>query len=896
MSDTKDEELNSSPTATLTIPARIELGRQTLSDANGAIVPFPRDTDWDDLNILANSYDRTLVAGWLNAGAKITKHFYRSSEGDVIFAVIRADHVDKRKDFRPLRSQGTIGILPKAVLQHIEGKRPLYNLDKLIARPNDPVLIVEGEKTADAAEVRFATHVCTTWPGGAQSVGKAELLPLMGRDVTICPDNDPDGVKAAKRLAIELLRMGVAACRIVELPDGLRPKWDLADADEPECILDEGQIKGLVIDAPAAESAMLQPAARPLSGTGERTVFNGDLVRDEAMLRFLIDNGSLDLGNRSEWINLGLALKATRGDVGFALWDQLSSEAVGYDGSTERVWATFKEPTDDQKALTLATYALNAREAGWAPVPLSTGVGSGATKSTRDGAPAFDEAKARFGKGVDPAAAVIALAEEAGDEFWIDQDGKAHVSYQAPDPNGATVMRHLPLQSAGYRAVLSARYFEAMVTKVLQKDQAQNAAAILEFRARASGVRHVSCLRVAELEGIIYVDLGRLDGLAIEVTKDGWSVIANPPVRFIPGSRGELPIPQPGGSIEQFAKHFNLPSDDVLRAVAFMIGTFNLAGSYPILFIEGEQGTCKSTLADLILALTDPPKGAKSARFSFSPDEKDLHVSAQGARVLCFDNISNFKAPAADALCRIATGAASTSRKLYTDDEEARLVVQRPVMATCIGLPSSRADLLSRAVRIKTLPVVRRRTEAAVMRGFEEDRPQMVGFLMDCVSRALQNRDAIEEAADAGEIQLPRMGDFGLFVEAASPKLGLDRGEFSNLIRHEQAVMQAEAAQTNSVGAALMQYFSKEGAKPINGPARDVLALLQAQLPPQDWWPSVNKLGNELTRIAVGLRELGIEMKIDPPSGRENVMMFRICTTAKFRPLSEGPDACDDPF
>lgn len=876
-----------------TIADRIARGKEQKNCTNGAIVPFPLDTDWDNwFAIMPRSCDRTWLAEQHNKKGRITEYVYHSAEGDPIFFVLRADHATEKKGIRPLRCERMSGSFPKAVMKHIEGKRPLYNLDKLAARPAAPVLLVEGEKAADAGEARFASHVSTTWPGGALSAGKAEFLPLIGRDVTIWPDNDADGLKCMTRLATELLQLGVRSCRMVEVPRGLRPKWDIADADEPDCKLSAEELAALLADAPLVTFHQLSPASRSGFPRNAPHVATGDLVRDEEMLRFLIDKGSLDLGGRSDWIRVGLAIKASHGAAGFELWDRLSSEADGYDGNTDREWASFKERTNDENPLTLATFAMRAREAGWSPKRATRGASSneaGAGSSAGDGKP-------RFGKGVDPAAAVMDLVEEAEDEFWLDQDDKPHVSYKAEAPGGEAVLRHVPVQSAAYKGVMARRYHNAMVTKVLQKDQANTAATLLEFRARDAGHRHTSSLRVGELDGQIYVDLGGLDGRTVRVSSEGWEVIIGAPVRFVRGSRGELPTPQLGGTLALFSKHFNLPPNDVLRAVAFMVGTFNLAGSYPILFIEGEQGTCKSTLADIILALIDPPRGVKSARFSFAPDEKDFHVNAQGARVLCFDNISTFSAAAADALCRMATGAASASRKLYTDDEEARLVVQRPVIATCIGLPSSRADLLSRALRVKTLPVEQRRTEAAVMRDFEVDRPMMLGFLMHCVSAALRNREAIEVAVEAGDIRLPRMGDFGQFIEAASAELGLARGEFSKLIGHEQAVMQAESAQTNPVGAALLRYFSKPDAKPIDSPARDVLTLLQAQLPGQDWWPSVNKLGNELTRIAVGLRELGIETETRAATGRANVMTFRIWTTPDFQPRSGPHEATSVPF
>ena len=601
------------------------------------------------------------------------------------------------------------------------------------------------------------------------------------------------------------------------------------------------------------------------------------------MLRFLIDNQHLDLGGRGDWIRVGLAIKASQGEAGFELWDRLSSEAPGYDDTKIRKeWETFKNPAEGEARLTLATFAKTAHENGWAPAR-STAIAAVLGGSGQGAHPAPTP---RFGKGHDAAAAAIELAEDAGDELWLDQHEKPHVTYRIVTKDGHELTRHGAVASAGYKGVLSRRYYDAVPGKALHKEAASTAVALLEYKADESGLRFTSSLRVAEHNECIYVDLQQQDGSVVQIDQVGWRVVTNPPVRFVRGSRGAMPLPEPGATLADFEKHFNLLPYNVVRTVAFMIGTFNMTGSYPILFIEGEQGTCKSTLADMIVALTDPPIGPKDARFGFTRDEKDLHVTAKSSRVLCFDNISNIKAQEADALCRMATGAASSSRKLYTDDEEARQVVLRPVIATSIGLPSSRADLLSRCLRVRTEQVKTRRTEDAVMRDFKKDQPKLLGFLFDCVSQALRNRDEVEEAVDRGEIALPRMGDFGQFVEGASAKLGLERGEFSQLVEQEQTELQADSALTHPVGAALFAYFSQRNPTPIDGSASKVLELLRSLSPNEPWWPAANKLRNELTRIAIGLRELGIEFEVNDAGGRDHVMRFHIHVTSAFTPAS----------
>ena len=84
--------------------------------------------------------------------------------------------------------------------------RPLYGLQDLADRPNTKVLLVEGEKAADAAAYMLPEYVVLTWSGGANAVNKTNFGPLVNREVTLWPDNDVAGVKAMKEIASILSR------------------------------------------------------------------------------------------------------------------------------------------------------------------------------------------------------------------------------------------------------------------------------------------------------------------------------------------------------------------------------------------------------------------------------------------------------------------------------------------------------------------------------------------------------------------------------------------------------------------------------------------------------------------------------------------------------------------
>jgi nucleoside-triphosphatase THEP1/5S rRNA maturation endonuclease (ribonuclease M5) len=107
--------------------------------------------------------------------------------------------------------------------------RPLYGLDQLKLKPKSSVLVVEGEKTAEAAKKLFPDHAVITWSGGCGAVQKTDWSPLKGREVIIWPDNDKAGITAASKIEKILMDQGLEKVKTVALPSTLAHKWDLAD-------------------------------------------------------------------------------------------------------------------------------------------------------------------------------------------------------------------------------------------------------------------------------------------------------------------------------------------------------------------------------------------------------------------------------------------------------------------------------------------------------------------------------------------------------------------------------------------------------------------------------------------------------------------------------------------
>lgn len=107
--------------------------------------------------------------------------------------------------------------------------RPLYGLDQLASFPNLPVLIVEGEKAADAARhIVEGKYVVITWPNGSKAPHKADWSPVYGRNILIWPDADEPGLAAAQQIA-GLLNITCPQVKIIN-PSDVSDGFDAADA------------------------------------------------------------------------------------------------------------------------------------------------------------------------------------------------------------------------------------------------------------------------------------------------------------------------------------------------------------------------------------------------------------------------------------------------------------------------------------------------------------------------------------------------------------------------------------------------------------------------------------------------------------------------------------------
>ncbi|MDA0240524.1 MAG: DUF3987 domain-containing protein [Proteobacteria bacterium] len=178
-------------------------------------------------------YERTL-------GTISAQWDYYSADGEHVGSVLRWNRPDGGKDIKPVALIGG-----GWHLKHMPSRRPLYGLPDL---PDaDEVIIVEGEKCADAA--RSIGLIATTSSGGANAADKSDWSPLSGKRCIIFPDADKSGEKYAASVADILHHLTPPAkVKIVTIPD-LPPGGDISDwldghgdAAEPDDLRDQLQM------------------------------------------------------------------------------------------------------------------------------------------------------------------------------------------------------------------------------------------------------------------------------------------------------------------------------------------------------------------------------------------------------------------------------------------------------------------------------------------------------------------------------------------------------------------------------------------------------------------------------------------------------------------------------
>jgi len=525
----------------------------------------------------------------------------------------------------------------------------------------------------------------------------------------------------------------------------------------------------------------------------------------------------------------------------------------------------FKEKIDEQKETVVSS------DAGNSPAP-KTGTKTKKTAAAADN----DTPKAE---------ALIKMARNNGDYFrdnlnrpfaTVDIDGKK---------------RTIRINTGDFRAYLR-RLNSQINNHIANKATIETAVEHLISYCLYDGKVKQVAFRIAGFENDIYVDIGDESHQAIKITADGWSVISDPPVKFVRSqSQGELPIPVKGGSVLALRRFLPMMHDeDFIMTMSWLISSFSPRGPYAILVLDGAQGSGKSTLLRVIRSLIDPSRASNRL---IPTNSRDLAINAMNAWVLDFDNMSGCPKWLSDALCSVATEGTISTRMLYSDDSEMVFLIMRPIILAGIDDLKPESDMAQRAVAIhlRIMKPKERMPEELFWEEFNQLKPMLLGAVLDAVSAALKNKKTI------GNIEYPRMADFCRFSVAATAGLPWKAEDF----------LSAYFGNINSIGnsqlegdpiASVIGLLMRERQQLVLS-ATEVFNFMEAQnwvsdkVRKSDAWPkTVNSLKNKLARVSTFLAAKGIEMNLtyrDPNSIRKYQFINHNLSQGKAHSISRGP-------
>ena len=616
------------------------------------------------------------------------------------------------------------------------------------------------------------------------------------------------------------------------------------------------------------------------------------------------------------WLSIGMALHNGFGGSleGLTGWDEWSSPAASYrEGETAYKWSSFGR--SNGKPITLGSLYRLAADKGWewnskhqATVLLlaieiveraigqtetdpsaylqqividSLGViksceplsyetyrmqFKAANSKVRTGA--LDGFVNSFGGGFDNDNVAEVLVQLTCEhcELWHDSDGSGYASFEQEN-DGVTHQQHWEINSIGFGEWL-ARMAHTELGKAPSSETLKTVKNTLSGRARFDGLEQKVFRRIGKDERGYWIDLCDDDWQAICVTSAGWRVEQKPSVRFT-RTKAMRPLPNPklGGSYDHLWTFLNIPAEDRILLLAWILETYRCDTPYPVMELTGEQGSAKSSTQTLIRSLIDPNQVMLRGR---PKAVEDIYVSAKNNHLLSFENLSNISNDISDALCTVATGGGTAGRTLYTNDEETILEAHNPVVINGIGAVVLRQDLLDRTISICLPTIEKRRTEKDLSENIYRYLPSIFGGILTLFSESLAELNAVEIDAE----QLPRMADFAKLGEAMAAALGFEAGIW--LAKYHDHRKNAVRRTIDSSPVAVQCLNFIELGRSHQGTVKDLLDALNelrsGLFEEKEYWPrSPRGLGDVLRRIAPGMRLLGVHLSVDNKPKRDGI-------------------------
>nr|WP_320193585.1 hypothetical protein [uncultured Desulfobacter sp.] len=444
---------------------------------------------------------------------------------------------------------------------------------------------------------------------------------------------------------------------------------------------------------------------------------------------------------------------------------------------------------------------------------------------------------------------VVALLQEKG-SFFHNQDREPFVSFEH---DGHTEV--YSLQSTGFLEWAGYTFFKEM-GQTAGETTLKSATDSLSGLAKYEGEQHDTFIRIAKYGDGYVIDRCSDDWSVVHIYPGGWEVLNSSPVKFWrTETMREIPTPLKNnvkGVDDVLWKHLNIPKEDRLLLLAFILECLRPETPFVIIEFLGGQGTSKSTTQSNARDLIDP--NAVNLRAAPKTTE-EIFVGAANNYIVSFNNLSHLAASMQDALCILATGGGVATREYYTNFGEALMETKRPVMMNGISNLATAQDLIDRTIRLILPEIEEYKEESTLKEDFLKDKPAILAAIYDLFAQTLKKLPDIKIKNP------PRMADFARLGEAMSQVLGHEPGEFVSVYNEARRQAIIHALDGSPVALALQELLKEHPSSLDYVLMKDALKRLEDYKPWGEAWPkSPQGLGNIIRRNQHGLKAIGINV------------------------------------
>jgi hypothetical protein len=242
---------------------------------------------------------------------------------------------------------------------------------------------------------------------------------------------------------------------------------------------------------------------------------------------------------------------------------------------------------------------------------------------------------------------------------------------------------------------------------------------------------------------------------------------------------------------------------------------------YPILVIQGQQGSGKSFFCNnVIRALIDPNA---SASLRLPKRDQDLAIQLENTFLAVYDNLRGFNKDFSDLFAQVATKTSFSIRQHNSYDELVSKELHAPLVFNGIHNFIKESDLAERCFRVvlQVMKPENRKTETQLKEDFAVIQPYVLGALFTLAAKAMEVVKTCESKHPA------RIMDFSLWLAAIEKVYGFTEGQLQKAYLSNVKATMASGTEDDSLTLGLQKLLLLQPNKVWKGSATELLNELK---------------------------------------------------------------------